>query len=213
MVNIANKLGKKFHAVITSMEQPLGRAVGNSLEVIESIEFLKGNMTPDIKELTYEMASLALVQLKKANDKKQAYEIIDNAINTGKALEFLKKLIVSQGGDTKVIDDYNSFGHATKTFEIASDKDGYVSNIDAYKTAYACKLLGAGREKKTDSIDYSAGVFLRKIYSEPVKKGETIAVLYANDDEKLKQASVYLKDAFTICEDKPDERNMVYKII
>ena len=137
MVNIANKLGKKFHAVITSMEQPLGRAVGNSLEVIESIEFLKGNMTPDIKELTYEMASLALVQLKKANDKKQAYEIIDNAINTGKALEFLKKLIVSQGGDTKVIDDYNSFNQATKTFEITSDKDGYVLNIDAYKTAYA----------------------------------------------------------------------------
>ena len=213
MVNIANKLGKKFHAVITSMEQPLGRAVGNSLEVIESIEFLKGNMTPDIKELTYEMASLALVQLKKAKDKKQAYEIIDETIKTGKALDYLKKLIVSQGGDTKVIDDYNSFDQATKTFEITSDKDGYVANIDAYKTAYACKLLGAGREKKTDSIDYSVGVFLRKIYSEPVKKGETIAVLYANNDEKLKQASVYLKDAFTICENKPDERNMIYKII
>ena len=213
MVNIANKLGKKFHAVITSMEQPLGRAVGNSLEVIESIEFLKGNMTPDIKELTYEMASLALVQLKKAKDKKQAYEIIDETIKTGKALDYLKKLIVSQGGDTKVIDDYNSFNQATKTFEITSDKDGYVLNIDAYKTAYACKLLGAGREKKTDSIDYSAGVFLRKIYSEPVKKGETIAVLYANNDEKLQQASVYLKDAFTICENKPDERNMIYKII
>lgn len=213
MVNIANKLGKKFHAVITSMEQPLGRAVGNSLEVIESIEFLKGNMTPDIKELTYEMASLALVQLKKAKDKKQAYEIIDETIKTGKALDYLKKLIVSQGGDTKVIDDYNSFNQATKTFEITSDKDGYVLNIDAYKTAYACKLLGAGREKKTDSIDYRAGVFLRKIYSEPVKKGETIAVLYANNDEKLQQASVYLKDAFTICENKPDERNMIYKII
>ncbi len=213
MVNIANKLGKKFHAVITSMEQPLGRAVGNSLEVIESIEFLKGNMTPDIKELTYEMASLALVQLKKAKDKKQAYEIIDETIKTGKALDYLKKLIVSQGGDTKVIDDYNSFNQATKTFEITSDKDGYVANIDAYKIAYTCKLLGAGREKKTDSIDYSAGVFLRKIYSEPVKKGETIAVLYANNDEKLKQASVYLKDAFTICENKPDERNMIYKII
>ena len=213
MVNIANKLGKKFHAVITSMEQPLGRAVGNSLEVIESIEFLKGNMTPDIKELTYEMASLALVQLKKAKDKKQAYEIIDETIKTGKALDYLKKLIVSQGGDTKVIDDYNSFDQATKTFEITSDKDGYVANIDAYKTAYTCKLLGAGREKKTDSIDYSVGVFLRKIYSEPVKKGETIAVLYANNDEKLKQASVYLKDAFTICENKPDERNMIYKII
>ncbi len=213
MVNIANKLGKKFHAVITSMEQPLGRAVGNSLEVIESIEFLKGNMTPDIKELTYEMAALALVQLKKAKDKKQAYEIIDETIKTGKALDYLKKLIVSQGGDTKVIDDYNSFNQATKTFEITSDKDGYVLNIDAYKTAYACKLLGAGREKKTDSIDYRAGVFLRKIYSEPVKKGETIAVLYANNDEKLQQASVYLKDAFTICENKPDERNMIYKII
>lgn len=213
MVNIAEKLGKKFHAVITSMEQPLGRAVGNSCEVIESIEFLKGNMTPDIKELTYEMASLALVELKKAENKEQAYKILDDAINSGRALDYFKKLLVSQGGNQYVINDYALFAQPKYRVELLADKDGFVSNIDAYKTAYACKLLGAGREKKSDSIDYSAGVYLNKIYAEPVKNGDVIATIMASDESKIESAKKYLKDAFAISEKTPENRDMIYKII
>ena len=213
MVNIADKLGKKFHAVITSMEQPLGRAVGNAVEVIESIDFLKGNMTSDIKELTYEMAALTLVTLNICQNNDEAYNMIDEAISSGRALEFLKRLIISQEGNPLVIDNYRLFAQPKYMRQIFAERDGYVSNVDAYKTAYACKLLGAGREKKTDIIDYSAGVYLNKIYSEHVNKGDVLATLYANDESKLEMAQEFLKTAYTISDYEQSSRALIFKII
>lgn len=213
MVNTAQKLGRKFNAVISSMEQPLGRMVGNSLEIIESIEFLKGNFTPDIKELTYAIAVLTLVHLGIAKDENHALEMLDNAIKSGAALEKFKELIKSQGGDDSVIDDYSKFKQPAFKYELKSEFDGFVKNIDAYKIAYACKLLGAGREKKSDSIDFSAGVELRKIYGEKVEKGGVLAVLYSDSEEKLENALQGVRSAFDFCPDKPAHRTMVYKII
>ena len=94
-----------------------------------------------------------------------------------------------------------------------AEKDGYVQNIDAYKTAYACKLLGAGRERKSDPIDYSAGIYLNKIYGERVSRGDVIATLYANDEEKLSLAKEFLKDAFTFSDYEQPQRNLIYRII
>lgn len=213
MVNTAQKLGRKFNAVISSMEQPLGRMVGNSLEIIESIEFLKGNFTPDIKELTYAIAVLTLIHLGIAKDENHALEMLDNAIKSGAALEKFKELIQSQGGDDSVIDDYSKFKQPAFKYELKSEFDGFVKNIDAYKIAYACKLLGAGREKKSDSIDFSAGVELRKIYGEKVEKGGVLAVLYSDSEEKLENALQGVRSAFDFCPDKPAHRTMVYKII
>lgn len=213
MVNTAQKLGRKFNAVISSMEQPLGRMVGNSLEIIESIEFLKGNFTPDIKELTYSIAVLTLLHLKIAKNEEEAVEKIENAIKSGAALAKFKELIQSQGGDDSVIDDYSKFKQPAFKYELSSEFDGFVKNIDAYKIAYACKLLGAGREKKSDSIDFSAGVELRKIYGEKVEKGEVLAVLYSDSEEKLESALQGVRSAFDFCPDKPAHRTMVYKII
>lgn len=213
MVNTAQKLGRKFNAVISSMEQPLGRMVGNSLEIIESIEFLKGNFTPDIKELTYSIAVLTLLHLKIAKNEEEAVEKIENAIKSGAALAKFKELIQSQGGDDSVIDDYSKFKQPAFKYELSSEFDGFVKNIDAYKIAYACKLLGAGREKKSDSIDFSAGVELRKIYGEKVEKGEVLAVLYSDSEEKLESALQGVRSAFDFCPDKPARRTMVYKII
>lgn len=213
MVNTAQKLGRKFNAVISSMEQPLGRMVGNSLEIIESIEFLKGNFTPDIKELTYAIAVLTLVHLGIAKDENHALEMLDNAIKSGAALEKFKELIQSQGGDDSVIDDYSKFKQPAFKYELKSAFEGFVKNIDAYKIAYACKLLGAGREKKFDSIDFSAGVELRKIYGEKVEKGGVLAVLYSDSEEKLENALQGVRSAFDFCPDKPAHRTMVYKII
>ncbi len=213
MVNTAQKLGRKFNAVISSMEQPLGRMVGNSLEIIESIEFLKGNFTPDIKELTYSIAVLTLLHLKIAKNEEEAIEKIENAIKSGAALAKFRELIQSQGGDDSVIDDYSKFKQPAFKYELSSEFDGFVKNIDAYKIAYACKLLGAGREKKSDSIDFSAGVELRKIYGEKVEKGEVLAVLYSDSEEKLESALQGVRSAFDFCPDKPAHRTMVYKII
>ncbi len=213
MVDIAAKLGKKFHAAITSMEQPLGRAVGNAIEVIESIEFLKGTMTSDIKELTFEMAALTLVELNKAGSKEEAYQMIQNAVNSGRALDFFKKLILSQGGNVQVVDNYRLFPQPKYAERIFAESDGVISNIDAYKTAYACKLLGAGREKKSDSIDYSAGIYLNKIYGEKVSRGDVVATLYANDEGKLSLAKEFMKDAFVFSESEQPVRSLIYKVI
>ena len=146
MVNTAQKLGRKFNAVISSMEQPLGRMVGNSLEIIESIEFLKGNFTPDIKELTYAIAVLTLVHLGIAKDENHALEMLDNAIKSGAALEKFKELIQSQGGDDSVIDDYSKFKQPAFKYELKSEFDGFVKNIDAYKIAYRSEERRVGKE-------------------------------------------------------------------
>ena len=213
MVNTAQKLGRKFNAVISSMEQPLGRMVGNSLEVVESIEFLKGTFTPDIKELTYAIAVLTLLHLKIAKNEDEAVEKIENALKSGAALEKFKELILSQGGDASVVDDYSKFKQPAHCFELKSDFCGYVENIDAYKIAYACKLLGAGREKKADSVDFSAGIELKKIYGEKVECGDILAVLYSDSEEKIKNALDGVKEAFAFTNKPPAHRAMVYKII
>ena len=213
MIDTASKLGRKFNAVISSMDQPLGRMVGNSLEIEESIDFLKGVCTPDIKELTYEISALTLMHLKKAKDKNEAFSKIDSVIKNGQALMCLKKLIKSQGGNPDITEDYSLFKQPGISYEIKADKEGYVKNIDAYKTAHACKLLGAGREKKTDDIDYSAGIKLNKIYGEYVKKGETVATLYSDSNDKLLSAIPEAKSAFEFSKDKPVERKIVYWVI
>ena len=214
MVNIGKLLNRSIIAVITSMEEPLGRAVGNSLEIIESIEFLKGKITTgDIADLTYSFAAIALVQLGIYEDESDAKEFLHEIVESGKALAKLKELIEAQGGDSSVIDNYDRFDLPEYKVECESKKTGYVQNIDAYKIAYACKILGAGREKKTDPIDYSVGIYLNKKSGEGVNKGDILYTIYSNDSEKTKLAQMYCDEAFSINENKPSHNSMIYKII
>lgn len=214
MVNIGKILNKSITAVITSMEEPLGRAVGNSLEIIESIEFLKGNIkTGDVADLTYSFASIALLQLGMFETQQDAKAHLKNVVETGKALEKLKDLIAAQGGNPEIVNNYDLFELPAYKVECESKKNGYVQRIDAYKIAYACKLLGAGRDKKTDPIDYSVGVYLNKKSGEEVRKGDILYTIYSNDEEKTKIAQKYCDEAFLIKDGKPSHNNMVYKII
>ncbi len=214
MVNIGKILNKSITAVITSMEEPLGRAVGNSLEIIESIEFLKGNITEgDVAELTYSFASIALVQLGIYHDRNAAKAYLKELVHEGKALEKFKELIASQGGNPEIVDNYDLFDLPEYKVECEAKKSGYVYNIDAYKIAYACKILGAGRDRKTDPIDYSVGVFLNKKSGEGVNEGDVLYTIYSNDPEKTKIAQKYCDEAFDIAKDKPLHNNMIYKII
>ena len=214
MVNTGKLLNKSITAVITSMEEPLGRAVGNSLEIIESIEFLKGNIkTGDVADLTYSFASIALLQLGMFENQNEAKEHLKNIVESGKALEKFKELISAQGGNPEIIDNYDLFDLPTYKVECESKKDGYVQNIDAYKIAYACKLLGAGRERKTDPIDYSVGVYLNKKSGEAVNKGDLLYTIYSNNPDKTAIAQKYCDEAFSINENKPGHNNMIYKII
>jgi pyrimidine-nucleoside phosphorylase len=195
------------------MEEPLGRAVGNSLEVIETIEFLKGNMPDDLRDLTYELAALALTELERFNNLDEAKKYIDELIYSKKALDKFKEIIIAQGASAEVIDDYSKLPKADIKYELRSDKKGYVDNIDALKIAKACKLLGAGREKKTDSIDYSIGIYLNKKSGEYVEVEEIYATILSNQQESVKEAETLVKEAFSLSEDMPLKRELIYKVL
>lgn len=213
MVNIGKKLNKSIVAVVTSMEEPLGRAIGNSLEVIESIEFLKGNSQGDLTDLTYDFGAIALVQIGKFSDIQKAKDYLNTIVKSGKALEKFEELIDAQGGDSKAIDNYLNFPQAKYVVEVKSEKEGFVQKIDAYKVAYSCKILGAGREKKTDEIDYSVGIYLNKKHGEFCKKGETLYTIYSNNEEKTKLAQQICDEAFELTVQKPHEIDLIYKIL
>lgn len=213
MVNIGKNLNKSITAIVTSMEEPLGRAIGNSIEVIESIEFLKNNTEGDLTDLTHDFAALALVQMKKFDDIKKAKEHLKSVINSGIALDKFRELIIAQGGMPEVLDNYSNFAQAKFKEEVKSLKEGYVKKIDAYKIAYACKILGAGREKKTDSIDYSVGIYLNKKHGEHCKAGEILYTIYSNNAEKTKCATEFCNEAFEFSLEIPEKRSLIYKII
>lgn len=214
MVQIGKNLNKKITAVITSMEEPLGRAVGNSLEIIEAIEFLKGNITTgDIAELTYDFAALSMLQVGKAADIESAKLILKEAIASGRALDKFRELIVAQGGNPAVLEDYSLFPPTNIRYEMKAQKSGFVKNIDALKIAYACKLLGAGRDKKSDPIDYGVGIFLDKKSGEYVKEGETLCTIYSNDESKTQNALNYCQDAFLLSDTENVEHDLIYRII
>ena len=214
MVKIGKKLNKSITAVITSMEEPLGRAVGNSIEIIESIEFLKGNIkTGDIADLTYSFAAIALMKVGLYDNEDEAKEYLKHLVESGKAIEKFRELILAQYGNPDVVDNYDLFALPKFKVECEAKQSGYVHNIDAYKIAYGCKILGAGRETKADPIDYSVGVFLNKKSGEWVNKGEVLYTIYSNDAEKTRTAQKYCDDAYTINDEKPAQMNMIYKIV
>lgn len=213
MVNIGKNLNKSITAVITSMEEPLGRAIGNSIEVIESIEFLKNKTEGDLTDLTYDFAALALIQMKKFDDIEKAKEYLKSVINSGKALDKFRELIIAQGGMPEVLDNYSNFAQAKFKEEVKSLNAGYIKKIDAFKIAYACKILGAGREQKTDDIDYSVGIYLNKKHGEYCKSGETLYTIYSNNTEKTKYAAEICDEAFEFSLETPEKRSLIYKII
>lgn len=214
MVNLGSRLNKSILAVVTSMEQPLGRAVGNSLEVIEAIEFLKGNIKKgDLAELTYYFAASALVFLDIYNNRNEAEKYLRTIIESGKALEKFKEIIITQGGNASIVDDYDKFELPAYKIECESKKNGYVNNINAKNIALAVKALGASRDTELSDIDLSVGIYLNKKNGEYVNKGETLYTIYSNDEEKTKLAQKYCDEAFSINEIRPTKNNLIYSVI
>jgi len=213
MVEVGKRLNRSICAVISSMNQPLGRAVGNSVEIMETIEFLKGNMEPDLKEVTYTLVQAAFEKTGTYKSKEDSTKLIDELIKSGKALEKFREIIKSQNGDDSIIDNYSKLPRAEIKYEVKAQSSGYVNNTDALKIAKACKNLGAGRDKKSDKIDYSAGIYLTKKYTEFVNAGDTVAVLYTNKKETVKESENMVLQAFEISQTKPEYKSLIYKII
>ena len=214
MVKIGKRLNKSIIAVVTSMEEPLGRAIGNSLEVIEAIEFLKGHIeTGDLAELTYYFASSALVFLDMYANRQEAEKYLRELVHSGKALDKFREIIIAQGGDTSILENYDKFELPAFKIECESKKSGYVQNINAFNIAQALKALGANRENHSKPIDLSVGIYLNKKSGEYVKKGENLYTIYSNDEEKTKIAQKFCDEAFSINESKPSHVNLVYSVI
>ena len=214
MIETGARLNKKIDAVISAMEQPLGNCVGNSLEVMEAIEFLKGKMAPDLYEITVEIAARTLMLANLVTDYDMAKNYIDDAIMSGRALNKLSEIIEAQGGDKNVIEDYSLFEIGHNTYEIKAEMGGYISRLNALDIAHACKLLGAGRDKKSDKIDFGAGCVLNKKEGDLVKHNETLATLYFNNvsKERLDEAINYAKSAYSITLDRVEKHSVVADI-
>ncbi len=212
MVKTGAKLNRKISAVISSMEQPLGTHIGNSLEIIEAIEFLKGNKNDDLYEITVEIAAKTLILAKLAKDFDEAKKMIDDAINSGAALEKLKEIIKCQDGNPDCINDYGLFNIGKNKYELKANRDGYISKLDALSIAKACKLLGAGRDKKSDTIDFGAGCVLNKKIADKISKDETILTLYWNNVsiERLNEAKEYVNSALEYTNTEPLLEDLIY---
>ncbi|MBU0278111.1 MULTISPECIES: thymidine phosphorylase [unclassified Gemella] len=206
MVVIGNSLGRKTIAMITNMEEPLGYAVGNSNELLEAIEALKGNWPNDLKEVVYEIIFQVLKYKKEVKTKIESDKIIDELINSGKALEVFRKFLYHSGVRKNIIDDYKNLPVAKYKFEILSNKSGYIHKIKAENIGKVAMIIGAGREKKEDNIDYSVGILLHKKVGDYVNEGEILAEICYNDKLKLDTSKSLVMDSYII--DNKEKKNL-----
>ena len=205
MVKIGNGAGRKTVAVITDMDVPLGNAIGNSIEVIEAVETLKGNGPEDFTLLT----KILSAEILKMAGIENAEEKVREAISSGKALEKLASMVSAQGGDKNYIYDTSLFEKAKFTREIKAECDGFISHMNAETVGVACAKLGAGREKKGDDIDFTAGIMLSKKTGDKVSSGEVIARIYASDESRFSSAEETFLSAVEYSEEEPEKRSLI----
>lgn len=210
MVAIGTMAGKRMAAVITDMDQPLGSAVGNSLEVIEAIETLRGEGPSDFKEVVFALGAQMLVFAGKAAETAEAKSLMESAIADGSALSKFAEFVRAQGGDAAAVYDTSLLPVASQTLVIESPRDGYVHRILAEDVGIACMTLGGGRETKESKIDLSVGIRLRKKNADAVKRGEPLAVIYGNDAAKMEAARAKIAGAYEIS-DEPREKEAVIR--
>jgi len=201
MSKIAKDFSKKIIINFTDMNEPLGRYIGNAVEVIEAIEFLKGNMEPDLKEVTFQLVADMLILAGVSENFNEVDIIIDQAIDSGRALERFRKGIELQHGNPDVIDDYSLFPQPKYKIAIYAKQTGYIKNINSKVIGYALIDVKAGRKQLDDTIDHAAGLKLLKKVGDEVTKGESIAELFYDNDHGNKAAKE-IENCFEYSEDK-----------
>jgi len=213
MVDIGTSDGKKTIAVITDMSQPLGKAVGNSNEVIEAIETLKGHGPEDITELSLTLAGIMIFAGGKAASMEEGHIMAKEVMDNGKALEKLKLFIEGQGGNSKVVDDYSLFPQYKEKMDVLASDDGFVWSIGARSIGLASQHSGAGRATKEDQIDLSAGIYIGKKVGDKVIKGDILASVYGMDRDKIEKGAKEAEKAFIISKEKPEKKKLIIKIL
>lgn len=212
MVDIGNSLNRRTVAVITNMDQPLGHEVGNANEIKEAIEVLRGHGAEDETEVALTIASYMAVLGGAFSNIKDARVHFEKIIASGEAIELLKKFVEIQGGNPLVVDQPELLPQAKFHFEVRADLEGYVAGFDSEKVGISAMMLGAGRRKKEDSIDYAAGITLKKKLGDHVNLGDVLCVLHSNL-ENVTEAEKVVRSAFFISGHKPEDVKYIYEII
>jgi pyrimidine-nucleoside phosphorylase len=212
MVAIGNRQGRKTVALLTDMDQPLGSAIGNSLEVIEAIETLKGRGPEDLETLCLEIATKLLLMTGIEKTKEEALNRATTALKDGSALEKLKQMISYQDGDIRVLDDYSLLPTAKNVIEVKSKKEGYVKKVHALEIGNAAMLLGAGRATKDDVIDLAVGIKVHAKVGNHLKAGDLLATIYAND-KNIEEAIRKVEAAYEIVSERVQPNKLILDII
>ena len=213
MVRIGDNVGKKTMAVVSDMDEPLGYAVGNALEVKEAIDTLAGNGPQDLYELCLELGSHMVAGAGKAQNCAEAKEMLAGTIKDGSALKKLAELVEAQGGNPEAVYDTGLLPKASIEYEYRADTEGYVSRIVCDIVGTSAMVLGGGRENKDSVIDLSVGIVLEAKKGAYVHKGDVLARFYANDENKLSDAVKRFADAYVIEDTRPAASCLIKKVI
>lgn len=213
MVSIGKLAGKKMAAIISDMDQPLGNAVGNVLEVKEAIDTLQGHGPKDLEELVLTLGSYMVVAAEKADTIEEARRMLEETLRDGTAFEVFKKFVIAQGGCEDEVLHPEKLPAAKYIEDIVADTDGYVAKIQTEEIGRISLLLGGGRETKENEIDLTVGVVLNKKRGDRVENGDVLATIHANDKEKLAQAKKRLKEAYTIVEKTIEKEPLIKRVI
>lgn len=213
MVDIGTKMGRNVVAVLSNMDEPLGFAIGNALEVKEAVNTLKGNGPDDLLELCLTLATKLLLLGGKINNEVDGRKMLNDVLKSGKAYQKFIELVERQGGDKKCVEDLSLLPKAKYVIEVRSDKNGYVTEINAENVGKCSLALGAGRETKESTIDLSAGILLNKKVNDEVKKGDILAYIHSNDMKKANEVHDKLKDIFVIGEKSKKPKKLIYGIV
>ncbi|WP_142415474.1 pyrimidine-nucleoside phosphorylase [Hathewaya massiliensis] len=213
MVKIGKSVGRETVAIISDMDQPLGLAIGNALEVEEAIDTLKGKGPKDLLELCLILGSHMVVLGGGANSEEEARKMLMKTIESGAALEKLKEFVEAQGGDSNIIENTNLLPKAKFIYEVKSTKSGYVTKIHSEKVGVVAMELGAGRATKESKIDLAVGIVLNKKRGDRVEGGEVLAYIHANNEEFIEKACRDLLNCYVIEEKLGDDVPLIYDVI
>jgi len=213
LVDTGKKMGKKVVALLTDMNEPLGRAVGNSVEVGEAIECLRGEGPRDLMDIVMKLSGQMLILTEVADSEEEALAKLEDALESGRAYEKFRRMVESQGGDPAAIDDPSQLPQAEIESRLEAESDGVVAAVDAEKIGKAALELGSGRVKTSDDVDHAVGISAIVKSGTRVSRGDALAVLHANDADRLEDARATLNEAFLVAENPLAPGNLIGEIV
>ncbi len=213
IVDVCRSMKTKIVVVITDMEQPLGRAIGNSIEVRECVEFLNGNAPEDLETVSIALASHMIRLGGGARSVQQASKLAYEAVSKGQAAKRFREIIRAQGGDERIMDNLDLLPRAARVREFRAVRNGFVTRCDAKLLGLACNALGAGRNRVEDVIDPAAGIYLEKKMGQRVRRGDTLCLIHWNDAKRLRSALPLIEQAFEIRARPARSRPLIHAVL